>query len=68
MDNLGNQIRALRRKRNLTQRDLAEAAGVHVNTLRYFEQGRRSPSIETTSLLLDVLGCELLIRVKPHKA
>ena len=64
MTDLGQQVRFLRKKNHLSQQALADAAGVHVNTVSYFEHGERYPSTETVSLLLDALGCELVIRPK----
>ena len=41
----GKRIKALRKKHGLTQEQLAERAGIHVNTIRKYELGYRKPKI-----------------------
>jgi transcriptional regulator with XRE-family HTH domain len=51
---------AARRARGLSQRKLAERAGVHVQTIRAFEQGRTvTLRADTLLTLLGAIGCEL---------
>ena len=40
-----NRIAMLRAERNVTRRDLAEALGVHYQTIGYLERGEYSPSL-----------------------
>lgn len=61
---LGEEIRALRRKRNWTQGQLASAAGVHKNSIISFENGHRQMHTDTLVLLLDALGYEIELREK----
>ena len=44
---LGNQVRRLRAERGLTRDELAEKAGLSVDTLNRIERGRVSPSLDT---------------------
>lgn len=61
---LGEQIAAHRRRRGMSQRDLAAAAGVAVDTIRKLEQGQRnSARLDTVAALahaLDITPAELL--------
>ncbi|MEV4759480.1 helix-turn-helix transcriptional regulator [Micromonospora sp. NPDC049559] len=65
---IGTRISALRRRRRMSQRELAEAAGVSVDIIRKLEQGQRTTArLETVAALahaLDVSPAELL---RPHR-
>jgi transcriptional regulator with XRE-family HTH domain len=53
---VGEVLRALRQERGLRQEDVAEAAGLHHNTLSDAERGVKSPSVKTVGRILRVLG------------
>ena len=53
---LGRRIAQLRRQRNLTQEELAEAADVTNNYISHIENCRSIPSLETVMKLCDALG------------
>ena len=53
---LGNSIRARRKTLGITQEDLADLAGVNINTVIRIEKGKINPSIEVVSAIVDVLG------------
>ena len=61
---IGEQIKLRRKELRITQPDLAEIAGVSVNTLYKIERGEANPTLEVLEKLLDVLKLEILIRVK----
>lgn len=61
---IGEQIRLRRKELMITQPDLADIAGVSVNTLYKIERGQANPTIEVLSKILDVLGLEITISVK----
>ena len=63
MDKVGNAIKE-RRKMKITQRTLAELAGVGINTLTKIERGEGNPTIEVLEKILDTLGLELQIGIK----
>lgn len=44
---LGKSIRKIRMRRNMTQRELANAAGLVESALRSYELGERSPKQNT---------------------
>ncbi|MEU0332245.1 helix-turn-helix domain-containing protein [Streptomyces sp. NPDC006193] len=57
---IGDRIRSLREFRDLTQEQLAERAGVHVDTIRKLEQGQRqSARITTLRALARALDVQL---------
>lgn len=58
---VGRRFRAERLNRNLTQKDLADRAGVSETTLREFESGSGNPSLQVILKLLR--GLDLLNRI-----
>ncbi|MFO7753660.1 MAG: XRE family transcriptional regulator [Desulfobacteraceae bacterium] len=53
---LGAQLKALRKKRNLTGKDVAGKAGLSTSLLSQIENNRVSPSLDTLIELLEVYG------------
>jgi len=56
MDDLGQQLRTLRQRRGLSQRKLANLAGVSNATVSLIEHGRTDPSMGLLRKILDTLG------------
>ncbi len=56
----GRRLRHLRRQKDLTQEQLAEAAGISVDMLSNIERGVNAPSFET----LEKLAAALEVHVK----
>ena len=55
---LGNRFKDYRMRSNMTQKDVAEQAGLTVNTVHKFENGLvPNLSISTFLLLLKAVGC-----------
>lgn len=52
----GRVIQTLRDAAGMTQLQLAEATGLHVNTIIYIEGGRVMPKVDTFATLMDALG------------
>ena len=50
-EELGLKLRAIREKAHLTQQEVADAAGVHVNYYARIERGEENPTYER---LLDI--------------
>ncbi len=67
MEDIGNAIKERRNVLAITQRQLAELAGVAVNTLTKIERGEANPSIKVLTLILDTLGLEIVVQVKKPK-
>ena len=49
-------LKILRKKRNLTQKDVADAIGITFQTYSYYETGRTNPTPETLCKLADFFG------------
>lgn len=60
----GEEIKLRRKTLAISQRDLAEMAGVGLSTIKDIERGKGNPSLSTISRILDVLGMEVLFRVR----
>lgn len=52
---LGKSIRRIRMRRNMTQRELANAAGLGESALRSYELGERSPKQNTLERIAETL-------------
>lgn len=57
-------IKNIRKRRCLTQQDLAEMTGITTKTLSSIELGQTNPSYSTIEKLLDVLGYKLIPTLK----
>ncbi len=62
------EIRSIIRERRtllgLTQQDLADYAGLSLRIIKSIESGKGNPSLSTLTKLADVLGLELVLKVK----
>lgn len=56
---LGKSIRRLRKMRDMTQRELADAAGLTESALRSYELGDRTPKPDTLSAVANALDVPL---------
>jgi y4mF family transcriptional regulator len=61
---IGTIIKERRDYLNLTQKDVAEMAGITFKSISEIELGIRNPSINTLNKVLDVLGLELSVQIK----
>lgn len=59
---LAAEVRGRRRALGLSQRDLAELAGVSERFVRFVEQAKPSIQLDTLLAVLDALGLELAVR------
>ncbi|MCL2327640.1 MAG: helix-turn-helix domain-containing protein [Bacteroidetes bacterium] len=64
MQNIGTIIKERRKTLSITQQELAELAGVGINTLTKIERGEANPSFEILHRVLDTLGLEIEVKVK----
>jgi transcriptional regulator with XRE-family HTH domain len=62
--NLGESIKNRRKELSITQPHLAELAKVSTNTLYKLERGQGNPSLVVLNKLAEVLGMELILKVK----
>jgi DNA-binding XRE family transcriptional regulator len=58
-DPLFNRIEAARTAQGLSGQALADAVGVHYQTIGYLERGEYSPSLTLALRLAEVLGCSV---------
>lgn len=58
---INDELKKRRNLQGLTQKQLAEKAGVGLSTLRDFERGARSPSFDTVEKLSGALGAEVVV-------
>lgn len=54
---IGQRIKAERKRNGLTQKELAEICGLHVNTIQQYELNKRQPRIEMLKEIAKWLGC-----------
>ena len=54
----GEEIRAARKRKGLTQKQLAEKMGVTETYISQYERGLRQPKPETVKRIADALGIE----------
>jgi DNA-binding XRE family transcriptional regulator len=57
---LGQTIRELRKRRKLSQTELAEGAGVSLMTISRIERGEHDPHIKTLARIAGALGLSVL--------
>lgn len=54
---IGARIAIARKAQGLNQEQLADAVGVHKQTISRWESGKRAPNGEEIRLIVDALGC-----------
>jgi y4mF family transcriptional regulator len=59
MRTIGNTIKARRRLLRITQQQLADIAGVSINTLTKIERNEGNPTLDVLERVLDALGLDL---------
>lgn len=64
MKALGMQIKARRLALKIKQQDLADLAVVSINTIVAIERGTGNPRIDTLLSVCDVLGLQLVTKLK----
>jgi transcriptional regulator with XRE-family HTH domain len=59
------KIKSRRKQLGYTQKDMTELTGLSERTIRSIENGEGSTSIESFIKILDVLGMEISVHLKP---
>lgn len=67
-EELAAEARARRGSLRLSQRELAELAGVSERFVRFVEQGKRTVQLDSLLSLLDTLGLELRVQTRTSAA
>jgi putative transcriptional regulator len=68
-DVVHNRVAMLRAERRISRRDLAEALGVHYQTIGYLERGEYSPSLHLALRIAAYFNVplEVVFSLKPFK-
>ena len=61
---LQDVMKSRRKTLSLSQQDLAEMAGIGLSTIKDIERGKGNPSLSTISEILEVLGMEMMFKVR----
>ena len=61
---IGKSIKERRKTLRVTQDQLADLAGISVNTLYKIEREQANPTLDTLTKIADTLGMEVCLRVK----
>jgi len=61
---VGKSIKERRKTLKVTQPQVAELANISINTLYKIERGQANPTLETLTKIADVLGMEVILKVK----
>ena len=64
MSTIGGFIKFMRKRRGLTQQDLAEIVNISLRSLNDIESEKGNPSYSTIETILDILGYELIPTLK----
>lgn len=56
---IGEKIRAVRNKKDLTQKQLGDKCGMADSAIRRYESGRGNPTLDTVERIAEALGMEL---------
>ncbi|WP_276313776.1 helix-turn-helix transcriptional regulator [Antribacter gilvus] len=68
-DTVFNRIAMLRAERGISRRELAEALGVHYQTIGYLERGEYSPSLHLALRIAEYFGVtvEVIFSTRPFR-
>lgn len=58
-EEMGMRLQQLRKRAGLSQRQLADAAGVPVGNIRHWEHGRRTPLLDAAARLAQALSVSI---------
>ena len=61
---LAEVIKNRRKMLAISQQDLAEMAGIGLATIKDIERGKGNPSMGTVSKIMEVLGMEIVYKVR----
>ena len=64
LQEIGQVIKLRRRDLKIKQQELADLAGVNINTIVAIERGVGNPKIETLLATCDVLGLQSVVKLK----
>lgn len=62
--NLQEVMKSRRKALGISQQDLSEMAGIGLATIKDIERGKGNPSLSTVTRILDILGMDIVFRVR----
>lgn len=62
--NLQEVMKSRRKVLGISQQDLSEMAGIGLATIKDVERGKGNPSLSTVTRILDILGMDIVFRVR----
>jgi transcriptional regulator with XRE-family HTH domain len=60
------QVAAQRRRRDLSQHELADLCGTTQSAIARLERGSRPPRLDTLRRIANALDCELVVELRPR--
>lgn len=67
MIRIGNKIKERRKFLRITQEELADIAGIGINTLAKIERDEGNPTLGVVDKVLDALGLDMDVIIKSSK-
>ncbi|MDE5555200.1 MAG: helix-turn-helix domain-containing protein [Muribaculaceae bacterium] len=64
LEEIGKGIKERRQILHITQQELADLASVNINTIVAIERGTGNPKIATMMAIYDVLGLQMIVKLK----
>lgn len=64
-EEIGSELQTLRVQKGMSQRELAEASGVHYSNIAKIENGRYNVSVDILGKVADALGYKLTFEERP---
>ncbi len=64
---IGKQLREIRMRKGLTQREIADQLGIPYQMISQYETGRRCPKIETAKRLASILDIDISVLANDNK-
>ena len=62
--NFQEVMKSRRKVLGISQQDLSEMAGIGLATIKDIERGKGNPSLSTVTRILDILGMDIVFRVR----
>ncbi len=59
MNQIGAKLKVFRRRKGLTQKQVAELLGITVRAYQHYEAGDRNPTLEKSFKLAEILGIKV---------
>ncbi|MCH1959916.1 helix-turn-helix domain-containing protein [Romboutsia hominis] len=67
MDNLGKKLKEARKRKNITQEELAKRIGISKHAIAKYEQGQREPNLKILTSIIDELEMDFWEAAPPYE-